>query len=107
MLNGEFTTVDEAFRALLTTHAALRDRVLTEIGDIRQNVNVFVGSNEVKRLKGLQTEMRGNEIHIFNAISGGYRRFKGKLVRPLESTFEIGGDRGLLSCSSLLRHEHR
>lgn len=71
MLNGEFTTVDEAFRALLTTHAALRDRVLTEIGDIRQNVNVFVGSNDVKRLKGLQTAMRGNEIHIFNAISGG------------------------------------
>ena len=51
-LDGEFTTVDEALRSLFTKHAALRDRVLTETGDIRQHVNIFVGSNDVKRSKG-------------------------------------------------------
>ena len=50
---------------------ALRDRVLNEQGEIRQHVNIFVGSDDVKRLKGLKTPMRGGEIHIFNAVSGG------------------------------------
>lgn len=70
-LNGEFATVGGVLDALWRRHPALRDRVLTETGDIRQHVNVFAGSNDVKRLKGLQTAIRTNEIHIFNAISGG------------------------------------
>jgi molybdopterin converting factor small subunit len=35
-------------------------------------VNVFVGSEDVKRLDGLQTRINsGCELHIFNAVSGG------------------------------------
>ncbi len=30
-----------------------------------------VGSYDVKRLKGLHTAMETNDIHIFNALSGG------------------------------------
>ncbi|MFM9905692.1 MAG: hypothetical protein ACKVQJ_14105 [Pyrinomonadaceae bacterium] len=52
-------------------HKSLRDRVLNETGEIRQHVNIFVGSDDVKRLKGLQTSIKSNEIHIFNAVSGG------------------------------------
>ena len=70
-LAGEFTTVADALGALWQQHIALRDRVLNEQGDIRQHVNIFVGSNDVKRLKGLQTAVNKDDIHIFNAISGG------------------------------------
>ena len=45
--------------------------ILTETGEIREHVNIFVGSDDVKRLKGLQTAVKTNEIHIFNAVSGG------------------------------------
>lgn len=70
-LPGEFATVNEALRSLWKKHIALRDRVLNEQGEIRQHVNIFVGGDDVKRLKGLQTLLKSNEIHIFNAVSGG------------------------------------
>lgn len=71
VLEGEFKSVDDVLGSLWKRHAALRDRVLTETGEIRQHVNIFVGSNDVKRLKGLATIVKDQEIHIFNAISGG------------------------------------
>jgi sulfur-carrier protein len=70
-LPGEFATVGDVLDSLWKQHAALRDRVLNEQGEIRQHVNIFVGSGDVKRLKGLQTAMNTNDIHIFNAVSGG------------------------------------
>ena len=70
-LPGEFATIGDALDSLWQKHAALRDRVLTETGDIRQHVNIFAGSDDVKRLKGLQTKLTTGELHIFNAVSGG------------------------------------
>lgn len=71
VVDGEFETVEDALRSLFTNHGALRDRILTETGDIRQHVNIFVGSDNVKRLSGLQTAVEANDIYVFNAISGG------------------------------------
>ena len=70
-LSGDFTTVADALDALWKQHIALRDRILNEQGEIRQHVNIFVGSNDVKRRKGLQTKLDSGELHIFNAVSGG------------------------------------
>ncbi len=70
-LNSDFATVGDVLDSLWLRHRALRDRILTETGEIRQHVNIFVGSSDVKRLKGLQTSVIGGEIHIFNAVSGG------------------------------------
>lgn len=70
-LTGHYATVGDALDSLWTKHAALRDRVLTETGEIRQHVNVFAGEEDVKRAKGLQTPLRSNDVHIFNAVSGG------------------------------------
>lgn len=70
-LAGEFSTVRDALDGLWKQHAALRDRVLTETGQIRQHVNIFAGSDDVKRLKGLATKLNSDELHIFNAVSGG------------------------------------
>ncbi len=70
-LPGDYATVGDALISLWKHHLALRDRVLTEQGDIRRHVNIFVGSDDVKRQKGLATPVRSNDIHIFNAVSGG------------------------------------
>ncbi|MFL6468024.1 MAG: ubiquitin-like small modifier protein 1 [Pyrinomonadaceae bacterium] len=71
-VDGEFANVGEALDLLWKRHPALRDRVLNEQGEIRTHVNIFAGSDDVKRLKGLQTRIGpGTELHIFNAVSGG------------------------------------
>jgi molybdopterin synthase sulfur carrier subunit len=70
-LDQDLATVGSVLEDLWTKHPALRDRVLTEQGEIRQHVNIFVGSHDVKRQQGLQTSVKSNDIHIFNAVSGG------------------------------------
>lgn len=70
-LENEFAAVGEVLDSLWRRHPALRDRILNEQGDIRQHVNIFVGGRDVKRLNGLATSVRADEIHIFNAVSGG------------------------------------
>ncbi len=70
-LDADFADVRNALDSLWQRHPALRDRILTEQGEIRQHVNIFVGTEDVKRQKGLQTAVKSDEIHIFNAVSGG------------------------------------
>ena len=65
-------TVRDALNELWECHAGLRDRVLTEQGEVRQHVNVFVNSNVVRRDEVLQKELDANaEICIMPAVSGG------------------------------------
>lgn len=70
-LSGDFSTVRDVLDSLWSRHRALRDRILNEQGEIRQHVNIFVGSDDVKRLDGLRTAVNKSDIHIFNAVSGG------------------------------------
>lgn len=71
VLTSERATLEAALESLWKQHPALRDRILNEQGEIRQHVNVFVGSENVKRGEGLQARLNSDEIHIFNAVSGG------------------------------------
>jgi molybdopterin synthase sulfur carrier subunit len=65
-------TLGDALEALFAAHPAIRDRILTERGEIREHVNVFVGKNEARRTGGLATSLAdGMEISIIPAISGG------------------------------------
>jgi len=65
-------TLGDAFDALFAAHAGIRDRVLTERGEIREHVNVFVGKSEARSTGGLATPLAdGMEISIIPAISGG------------------------------------
>ena len=70
-LPGSFKSVGEALGGLWSLHPALRDRVLDEQGKIRTHVNVFLGEKSVKQSEGLATAIDANELHIFNAVSGG------------------------------------
>ena len=65
-------TLQDALEALFAAHPAIRDRVLTERGEIREHVNVFVGKNEARSMGGLASPVAdGTEISIIPAISGG------------------------------------
>jgi sulfur-carrier protein len=48
------------------------DRVLTEQGELRRHVNVFVGEESIRFLNGLSTVVEdGDTIMIVPAVSGG------------------------------------
>ncbi|NUQ20404.1 MAG: molybdopterin synthase sulfur carrier subunit [Gemmatimonadaceae bacterium] len=66
------TTVGDALAAIAARLPALTDRVLTEQGEIRRHVNVFVGDESVRFLDGLGTRVEaGTVITIVPAVSGG------------------------------------
>ena len=65
-------TVGDALAAIAARLPALTDRVLTEQGEIRRHVNVFVGDESVRFLDGLETKVEsGTVITIVPAVSGG------------------------------------
>jgi molybdopterin converting factor small subunit len=62
----------KALQVLFTAYPGLRDRVLTEAGEVREHVNIFVANEAVRYTGGLATTMRpGVEVSIVPAISGG------------------------------------
>ena len=64
--------VGEALDQLWSQHTGLRDRVLTEQGEVRPHVNVFVNGQVVRRDQVLQVPISGDtEICIMPAVSGG------------------------------------
>jgi sulfur-carrier protein len=65
-------TVAAALDALFARHPGVRDRVVGESGQLRQHVNLFVGSENVRFTGGLQTPLAdGAELTILPAVSGG------------------------------------
>jgi molybdopterin converting factor small subunit len=66
------STLRDALEALFAAHPGIRDRILTEQGEVRQHVNVFVGNSDARSTGGLATPLEdGMEISIIPAISGG------------------------------------
>ena len=65
-------TLRDALDALCARHPSLSDRVLTEQGEIREHVNLFVGNENSRYTGGLATTLgQTSEITIVPAISGG------------------------------------
>lgn len=71
-VSGAYPTLRETFAALCKSYPGLRDRVLTEQGEIRQHVNLFVDNECVRYTRGLETPVPdGSEVSIIPAITGG------------------------------------
>jgi molybdopterin synthase sulfur carrier subunit len=71
-LDGDSETVEEALALLVARHPGVRDRVMTEQGEVRQHVNVFVGTESIRFTGGLATRVSPEaEIWIVPAVSGG------------------------------------
>ncbi len=71
-IDASVTTVREALACLWEQHAGLKDRVLTEQGEVRQHVNIFVNSSIVRRDQVLDARIKDSaEVCIMPAVSGG------------------------------------
>jgi molybdopterin converting factor small subunit len=71
-LESSAATVGDALEALWGLHPELRHRILTERGELRPHVNVFVGAENIRYTGGLATPLAGEaEGAIIPAVSGG------------------------------------
>lgn len=65
-------TMDDVLAELGRVHPAVRDRVLTETGEVRPHVQLFVGDESIRFTGGLATAVPdGAEVSIIPAVSGG------------------------------------
>jgi sulfur-carrier protein len=65
------STVGEALDAVFARHEDLEERI-TEDGDLRRFVNVYVGGEDIRFRDGLGTEVSdGDEVQILPAVAGG------------------------------------
>jgi molybdopterin converting factor small subunit len=65
-------SVAQVLETLFERFPRLRQRILTERGDVRRHVNVFVENESIRDTGGLATPVRdGSEVFVLPAISGG------------------------------------
>ncbi|HET7508409.1 MAG TPA: ubiquitin-like small modifier protein 1 [Solirubrobacterales bacterium] len=67
----EAGTVGDALDAVFAQHDGLRERI-TEDGDLRRFVNVYVSGEDIRFQQGLETSINdGDEVTILPAVAGG------------------------------------
>ena len=71
-VDGPATSIGDALSLLWTQCPAVRDRVLTELGEVRTHINIFVDGDNIRYSGGLEAPVGdGAEILILPAVSGG------------------------------------
>ena len=71
-IDGSPSSISDALSLLWRECPGVRDRVMTETGEVRQHVNIFIDGENIRFLEGLSTPVHdGAEIYIFPALSGG------------------------------------
>jgi len=70
-LEVEGSTVGEVLDAVFDQHEGLRERI-TQDGDLRRFVNVYVSGEDIRFQDGLETALNdGDEVTILPAVAGG------------------------------------
>ena len=71
-IDAHAASVEEALSLLWREWPSFRDRVVTEVGELRPHLNIFVDGESIRYSGGFATPLRENaEITILPAISGG------------------------------------
>jgi molybdopterin synthase sulfur carrier subunit len=66
------SSLADALSLLWTECPAFRDRVVTELGELRPHLNIFVDGENIRFLNGFATAVHDrSEIVILPALSGG------------------------------------
>lgn len=72
VVSAEAATVGELIAALEQSYPGLRERLLDDKGQVRRFINIFVGDEDIRYLKQLDTPLPGGaEVSIIPAIAGG------------------------------------
>lgn len=83
----EGATVDDVLRAIGTAHAGLLERVMSPRGELRNFVNVYLGSDNVRSLDGLATPVADNDVvSIVPAVAGGAGKAKDRRLAKIKSS---------------------
>ncbi|MBI2166529.1 MAG: MoaD/ThiS family protein [Chloroflexi bacterium] len=68
----ECTTMSECIASLDRRFPGIKERLCDEKGELRHFVNIYLNGEDVRFLKGLQTETKaGDEVSIVPAVAGG------------------------------------
>ena len=68
----EGDTLGAVIHSLEARFPGFRERLCDENGDIRHFVNIYVNSEDIRRLDGLSTVTKsGDEVSIVPAVAGG------------------------------------
>ena len=71
-VDGAAGPLSSALSRLWTECPALRDRIMTELGEVRPHVNIFVDGEDIRYVGGLAAPVRdGSEVFLIAAVSGG------------------------------------
>ena len=71
-VEADGTSLQQVLDALESAHPGLQKRVLDDSGQLRRFVNVYVDGEDVRFLKGLDTEVpERSEVAIIPAVAGG------------------------------------
>lgn len=71
-VTADGATLAEVLDDLETQHAGIRARILDDNGALRRFVNVYVGSDDVRFLEGLDSPTPdGTQVSIIPAVAGG------------------------------------
>ncbi|HTV04482.1 MAG TPA: MoaD/ThiS family protein [Acidobacteriaceae bacterium] len=64
--------LNDVLTQLWETYPGLRDRIITEQGQVRTHINIFVGDENIRYLGGLAARVAADSIiSIIPAVSGG------------------------------------
>ncbi|RUM30995.1 MAG: molybdopterin synthase sulfur carrier subunit [Aquifex sp.] len=68
----EAKSVKEAIEKLEEQFPGIKERLIDENGELRRFVNLYVNDEDIRFLKGLDTELKdGDTLSIVPAIAGG------------------------------------
>lgn len=71
-VTAQGSTLQEVFDDLEANHPGIRARILDDSGKVRRFINVYVGDEDVRFEKGLDTEISdGTQVSIIPAVAGG------------------------------------
>jgi sulfur-carrier protein len=71
-VQGHAESVSDALSLLWHECPAFRDRLVTELGELRPHLNIFVDGESIRFAQGFATPVQdGSEIVILPALSGG------------------------------------
>lgn len=57
---------------LESEYPGLKDRLIDEAGELRRFVNIYIDEEDIRFLKGLETDVsEGSEVSIIPAVAGG------------------------------------
>ena len=71
-IDGSAESISDALSLLWSQYPGVRDRVITEVGEVRPHVNIFVDGESIRDSGGLAARVRdGASICILPAGIGG------------------------------------